>query len=128
MAHTSRRQLFGASAAMLLLGSVGAGEGKAAELDGELLRLEAQLQAKNAEQDAFPHADDGSNWPAFEALQEEFWTIADQIEAIPARTPEGLQAKARAVLVVRQNLTNEEDNPLWEQTAGLIRDLLGAHA
>jgi hypothetical protein len=46
---TSCRQLFGASAALLLLASFAAGTAKAAEIDGDLLRLCALLEDQQAE-------------------------------------------------------------------------------
>lgn len=117
-ARATRRQLFGASAAMLLIGSAAAGEGKARELDGELIDACAAAlaidQESNRLYDAAPE-DAPETHPAWMAwhthLQDIYWGMAGEgpsfhqlvarISELPARTPEGLAAKvavARAAL------------------------------
>ena len=90
-ARTTRRQLLGAPAAMLLLGCAEAGEAKARELDGELLaacahyrRLEAAYRATGAGE---------ADMVCPDGYDEAVWAVAE----LPARTPEGLQAKAEAI-------------------------------
>jgi hypothetical protein len=71
-AQTTRRGLFGASAGLLLLAAPAAGGTKAAELDGELLALEADLQAIEARADAYNHEAPGNSWKGFEATLDDY--------------------------------------------------------
>jgi hypothetical protein len=119
--------MFGASAAMLVLGAAAAGPGKAAELDGRLLDLVVQLEAVQTRIDCLPVNLDLDDELA--SLQDEFWPIAEEIAAIAARTPEGMQAKARAVRLVWLAVDtppDEDDCDMPKRlTFGLVRDMLG---
>jgi len=118
--ETTRRSLFGAGAGLMLLAAQAAGGAKAAELDGELLALEAELQALEKEADAAAWSDD------LNRILDRYWQIADRIGAIPARTPEGIQCKARVLRSVRNMLVVEDESDhISRHTLGLVRDLLG---
>ena len=119
--RATRRQLFGAPAAMLLVGRAGAGEGKARELDGRLLGLTAELLAIHARADGLETQDDDA---ALSDVLDDYWEIADQIEEIPARTPEGIQAKARVLLSVVE-MVGQEEGALSDHMGSLLRDILG---
>ncbi len=119
-----RRSLFGAPAGLLLLAAPAAGPAKAAELDGELIALTARLEAIEAEADAFP-AVTNERWHEFDAVLDRYWDVADEIVAIPARTPEGIQCKARVLRSVRAMLTSQNDDAISQHMLGLIGDLLG---
>ena len=102
----SRRTLLGGSAASLLLVASAAGEVKADELDGELIRLcqdyIAVVRAGRAAVAAMPLEQRRQHYTAAstamikgeDSAQD---ILARRIGAIPARTPEGLRAKARAL-------------------------------
>ena len=110
VAIATRRDLFGAMGAMLLLTSAEAGPAKAAELDGELLECCAEMLAIDRESDrlwavclALP--DDAMHHPAFDAHDahwdghgDRYWDLARRLRHMPARTPEGLRQKAAAAL------------------------------
>ncbi|MCK8784146.1 hypothetical protein M0638_07120 [Roseomonas sp. NAR14] len=84
-ARASRRNaLTGAGAALLLLAAVEAGAGKAAELDGELITASAEYTRLAAGRATSP------------ALLRE---LEERIAALPARTPEGIRAKAEAAFL-----------------------------
>ena len=103
----TRRNLFGAAGALLLLTAAEAGPAKAAELDGELLACCAEMLAIDGESDrlwaiclALP--DDQPRHPAYQAHGDHwdaqgnrYWALAERICQLPARTPEGLRWKAR---------------------------------
>ena len=105
-ARATRRQMFGSSAAMLVLACPAAGAIKAAEIDGELLAACAQFQQLQVERVLLhPIADVMPPTPrsiqaeeTLDALREEEDNLGDIIAKAPARTPEGLQAKAAAIL------------------------------
>ncbi len=88
-AATSRRQLFGASAALLVLGSAAAGSAKAAELDGELLAACADYHRAHDAMDG-PYVSDESNDGNCDAHA----AALERVVGLSPRTPEGLQAKA----------------------------------
>ncbi len=130
---TSRRQLFGASAAMLLLGSAAAGSGKAAELDSDLLIACAAYHTAFARQED-PETPDGDELDdACLACNDALARVMD----LQPRTPEGIQAKAA---VAYSHLMWEVDASLklhWREQAtrgqaialDVLQDFLGrAHA
>ena len=85
---TSRRHLFGASAAMLLLGGA-AGAGKAEELDRELLAACVDYHRAHDAMDG-PYVSDEIN----DANSEAHAAALDRVVGLSPRTPVGLQAKA----------------------------------
>ena len=102
-----RRTMFGTVGAMMLLTAAEAGATKAAELDGELLDLCAEYvawcQADRLAYDVMTNEEREAAalispvpWS-----DEAYWTpgnvLMHEIAAIPARTPEGLRAKADVV-------------------------------
>jgi hypothetical protein len=113
--HPQRRNLFGAGAAMLLLGATEAGPAKAQELDGELLaacarflQAEAKWRRLNdlvcaAETTFGVHAPEvGRAEAERDAHGLECHDAAAAVCLLPARTPEGLRAKAQAVFAFYQ--------------------------
>jgi hypothetical protein len=125
---------------MLVLAAAAAGADKARELDGELLQAAADFHRLRAK--------DLAAWsalPADKALEharwdwcnsdEGDWTLTDaaceRVQQLPARTPEGIRAKAR----VAQTLLLEHHGPLIEEDAAgeeiavamsLVQDILGS--
>lgn len=122
--------LAGAAAALLLL-PVEAGAAKAVELDGELLAICAEAVATDARAEAIMDAIDRDDlsptdprWsPTMDDAQ---LMLADYHDAItraarlPARTPEGLRAKARLVVSYFSGDGGNADLAL-----SLARDLIG---
>jgi hypothetical protein len=115
---TSRRALCGAGASLLLLLGA-AGETKAAELDGELLAacerfiwLEGEFSRNNeVYADALPGRETTEQQAAEAAVKiifAEQCRLGLRIAAMQAKTPEGLQAKAR-VIVAHLNDEPERD-------------------
>ncbi len=123
----TRRDLFGTMGALLLLTAAEAGPAKAAELDGELLALCDEAVALHEGDVAIIDAMEAANlslcgprgktaWEAVYAHSDTWRDLCEQIAALPARTPEGLVAKAK---VLRRVVALEE--PL---VASLCRDVL----
>ena len=119
-----RRALFGASAALLVLGAAPAGPGKAAELDGELLEAAAAIAAIDRQLAAWDTSDKEPTDADYQAEQDDFWLFADRVRQLPARTPEGVQAKARVLRLVLKSVTSEDD-AVGLHVHSLVRDLLG---
>ncbi len=101
---TSRRALIGSSAAMLLAGAFEAGASKAAELDHDIIdasreyvALEAELGRLCTLEGRVPEAERDEVL----ALQGDVMDQQEPLRALlantPARTPEGLRAKAAAL-------------------------------
>jgi hypothetical protein len=103
----SRRDAAAGGIAMLVLAAAAAGQAKAEELDGELLALCREFRETipvvtrlEDERDELPF-----NHPQELALERQVWAIVtrrlelrEAITGTPARTPEGLTAKARVAL------------------------------
>lgn len=107
LSDATRRDLFGTFASMLLLVPTEAGAGKAVELDGELIGCCREAQAINARADAISDVLDNlpSDDPRWDAALVEARILSGNYDAaveravvLPARTPEGLRAKAGLVL------------------------------
>lgn len=105
----SRRTLFGAGAALLLT-PVAADPAKAPEIDGELLARCAEFQAADLEQDRVsarlaalpngtPRLVHDPIWAQLEKAMIRWNGALDSIIRLPARTPEGIVAKAAALRV-----------------------------
>jgi hypothetical protein len=125
----TRRELASHMAAVLFLEAVEAGSDKARELDGELLTCCAEAheadQAADTAMDrlgALP-ADDPAVLDALARMQPLFGTYLDAVERavrLPARTPEGLRAKASLLLL---HLRSGDDPAVL--AASLARDVAG---
>ena len=132
----TRRDLFGTMGALLLLTAAEAGPAKAAELDGDLLSLCDEAMAIEGESDRLWQAcrdvvstRHSPAWAAYEAhtdaTQAHLHDLLRQAAATPARTPEGLRAKARIALAVAPCEAHDDPDP-WERvTFSLCRDVLG---
>ena len=88
-AATSRRQLFGASASLLLIGGAAAGSEKAEDFDQELLAACADYNRAHDAMDG-PYVSDEINDGNCDAHA----AALDRVVGLSPRTPEGLQAKA----------------------------------
>ena len=127
-AATSRRQLFGASAAMLLLSGAAAGAAKAEELDQELFAACGDYHRAHEAMDG-PYVSDEASDASCAATS----AALDRVVGLSPRTPEGLQAKAavahRALMadvIVYLNLPWREQASREERIAlDVLRDLLG---
>ena len=108
VSSANRRDLFSTMGAMLLLTAAEAGPAKAADLDGELLALCAEYvvwtradRAKRSEMTL--DEQQASNTASVAAMlsgddhQAYDKRLVQQIARLPARTPEGLRAKATAL-------------------------------
>ena len=60
----------------------------------------------------------------WQAELDDYWMFARRVLQLPARTPEGLQAKARVLRSVYNSLSGEDDD-VGQHINGLVRDLLG---
>jgi hypothetical protein len=138
-ARATRRQVFGASAAMLLMGATEAGAAKAAELDGELIALCAEVERLNTEEAGLIWADDAQNpryktlgqpeaLAALRAASARLQDVLEQIAAMPARTPEGLRAKAQAVHAFFFGMPPEGGCPAGDALWSLVCDVAGRAA
>ena len=123
-ARVPRRALFGGSAGMLAMFGL-AGASKAAEVDGPLLDLVAELEAVQADIDVMNADSTQDIDSAFDAALADFWEIADELVDIPARTPEGLRAKAKALGLVYRSLGESVDSHVGRHLLGLVRDMTG---
>ena len=128
--------------AMLVLAAAAAGSAKAAELDGELLQAAADFHRLRAADKAAWAALPGDKTLEDERWdwcnsEEGDWTLVDaaceRVRQLPARTPEGLRAKAG----VAQALLFEHHKPAIEEgcedeevavAMSLCRDILGGAA
>ena len=124
-----RRDLFGGFASMLLLVPTEAGIGKVGELDRELLaccaQAEASERAATVTMDVVEtmDADDPDMTSALLAAHPVFVAYLDAIERaaqLPARSPEGLRAKASFLLL---HIRTEQDHTAL--AASLARDVAG---
>ena len=123
-ARTGRRALFGTSAALLVLAAAPAGPDKVSELDGELLENAAAIAAIDRQLAAWEATDKSCTDPDWQAETDDYWNFADRVAKLPARTPEGLQAKARVLRSIYKSVGNEHDN-VGRHVLGLVRDMLG---
>ena len=123
-APTSRRQLFGAGGALLVLGAAPAGPGKAAELDGELLEVAAGIAAIDRQFATWNKARASVSNAEWREELAAYWELADRVTDLPARTPEGLQAKARVLRSVYDSLAGHEGDRISEHLHSLVRDVL----
>ena len=122
-ARATRRHLFSASAAAVVLFGA-AGAAKAVELDGVLLKRVAELEAVQARLDVLNAGPDDVD-DLFRDALDEFWAVASLIAETPARTPEGLAAKARTLRLVHRSLTSSEEGHIARHVLGLVRDMVG---
>ena len=120
--HVGRRAVAGSGVAMLVLAAAAAGQAKADELDGELLALcneACDIHANSVrieddyEAQGLPIPYEALIWPE----TARWHALCAEIAETPARTPEGMRAKAR----VLADVTALEE-PL---VASLCSDLLG---
>ena len=139
--HVGRRDAAAGGLAMLVLAAAAAGSAKAAELDGELLArcaefrdLDAELERINdvlgdmliAERDAHPLSQREAEGA------ERYCDLREIIAEMPARTPEGIQAKAHIVFAEfcgedDENFPGQYD-PRGALALSLARDLIGRTA
>lgn len=114
---------------MLLLAAAAAGQAKAAELDGELLALEAEFHRHSAEADKQFHLSTRCDDPAEQAAEAAMKRAGhawDRMAELPARTPEGLRAKATAIEAYLPEYYPDDDVP--RLVASLLRDIMGRPA
>lgn len=122
-ARTTRRGLLGGcTAGALLLGAPGAA---AAESDNALLALADKLEQCQAAITKIDESGRDDDWPDLDELQDKFWRLADEVRDTPARTPQGIQAKAKVTRIVWKacgaGSRGEPDNHL----ISLLDDMLG---
>ena len=101
---TSRRTLIGSSAAMLLAGALEAGASKADELDRDIIQASGNYIVLEAEFSRLCKLEDDCPIAERDAVHAQILSVNDQQAALrdimvgtPARTPEGLRAKASAL-------------------------------
>jgi hypothetical protein len=102
-----RRDAAAGGIAMLVLAAAAAGQAKAEELDGELLALCREFHETipvvtrlEDERDELPfnHPREAAIDRQLQAVVSRRWELREAITDTPARTPEGLAAKARVAL------------------------------
>ena len=134
----TRRDLLGGGASLLLLTAAAAGQAKAEELDGELIaaateyaRLEDQYCVLCLGEDELPEPERSVCATQLAAISARQRELFDAMFDMPARTPEGLRAKALAALCKvgdgDSNATQPisyDDNLTWS----LLCDILGRAA
>lgn len=119
-AGMGRRAIVGSGASLLLLTAAAAGQAKAEELDGELLRLCAEFHKLEAEWRRQMAADEEAVDPP-----DGYDDVIDAIADLPARTPEGLRSKAAAVIAYYQP-DFPDDYPCERLTWSLVHDVAGS--
>ncbi len=136
---TSRRDIAAGGIAMLVLAAAAAGTDKAQELDGELLELSRESAELSTELDRIndmicdlPRRGGDAHPLRVRELQasDRFCELRELIADLPARTPEGIQAKARVVLAEFDGDDEYEQYPGQYDPRGalalsLARDILG---
>ena len=133
VAIATRRDMFGAVGAMLLLTAAEAGPAKAAELDGELLSCCAEALAIDRESNrlwnACPMEAEHPAWPAYYAHENatlaRWHELVVEISAIPSRTPEGLRAKAAVARSAMPQDRVDDPDPCDRLAVSLYDDMLG---
>ncbi len=129
MASSAAQLMPAAFASLLLLAPVEAGASKATELDGELLACCAAARRADLASDAFMNRmddmtlDDPAVMDALARMRPQvdaYFGAVDRAAEIPARTPEGLQAKAALLLL---HIRSGEDHTML--AASLARDVAG---
>jgi hypothetical protein len=120
----SRRRLIGSGAALLLLAPFAAGTAKAAELDGELLRLCAEMEERQADVVRINRAS-GASDAELDAVLDDWWGTVEDITDTPARTPEGVRAKAGAVRTAIVGTYGDRSPKVTDLLASLLSDMLG---
>jgi hypothetical protein len=109
---------------MLLLAATAAGSAKAEELDGELLARCAEFQAQEDELNRIFDVIGDLSMREREGV-DRIHELRGLISDLPARTPEGLRAKAQiALLDFGPEDKWPEDNSQWTAWS-LARDVLG---
>ena len=133
-ATASRRVLLGTSAAMLLAGAFEAGATKADELDRDILDASREWLALEAEYNRICIDADQLLEPRKTEVATRLAVIADEqeglmavLEETPARTPEGLRAKAAAL---REYIPHDHEGPAAQSPEywlawSLCSDLIG---
>lgn len=116
----TRRTLFGGFASMLLLVPAEAG----AELDGELIAVTREALSCEAETERLLSIDE--DHPGIEGVSALLATMYSRCCALPARTPEGLVAKATVLdfLLIADGPREGEISPEF-LARSLVEDILG---
>ena len=140
----SRRGLIGSGVAMLVLAATAAGEAKATELDGDILRASTEFHALQERVDRlcaewevaavrpnFGRDDDQAFSGRLDELAEAQCARCDVATYTAARTPEGIRAKAR--ILFRELDTSNTNGEAFEDGRyalawSLVCDLLGEEA
>ncbi|MBP0445025.1 hypothetical protein J8J14_09555 [Roseomonas sp. SSH11] len=122
-----RAVLRGACAATLtMMAASAAGAAKAAELDGELIALLDEARRLCREEDAQPLT--AKTFADF-ACRQPWQDLVERAARMPARTPEGLRAKAEAVrwwvLSDHRTACDRFNVPQEWLAVSLVEDLLG---
>ena len=102
---TSRRQLFGGTVSLMLLAATEAGAAKAQELDGDLLaayRRWLPWEEERLRVEALPLGDETFD-ARYKAYTGDWHDTMAEIMELPARTPEGINAKARVMRALLDN-------------------------
>ena len=129
MASSAAQPMPAAFVSLLLLAPVEAGASKAIELDGELLACCAAVRRADQASDVFMNRmddmtlDDPAVMDALARMRPQvdaYFGAVDRAAEIPARTPEGLQAKAALLLL---HIRSGEDHTML--AASLARDVAG---
>ena len=131
--RVGRRDAAAGGLAMLVLAAAAAGSAKAEELDGELLALCREFHVNRQEIDAYwdiqPPAIGSPDADRSRALVDRYHCLREELAALPARTPEGLQAKARILLSEFEGEDDEnypgQYDPRGALALSLARDLIG---
>lgn len=131
----ARRSLMGTGASLLLLGAAEAGHAKAQELDGELLaacesfdRVRARIAYLCAHSPGTPfrHPRTVAHEAQIEAANEAWDEALERAARLPARTPEGLRAKARLAQVAMEEIYDDGTEPgAYTIVVSVMSDLLG---
>jgi hypothetical protein len=122
----SRRSAAAGGIVALLLTATGAGTAQAEQLDGELLTLCREFEANDVEFDRLcdDEADGHDVHQQIRASVDRCHEMRGLISDIPARTPEGLRAKAQVALIEFGVDDDAVDNSKWIARS-LARDVLG---
>jgi hypothetical protein len=130
----SRRDAAAGGLAMLVLAAAAAGQAKAQELDGELLAISQEFHENRIEIDAIwddEMPEDGTPEARRSSiLIDRYEEIRERLAELPARTPEGIRAKARVILAEFVGEDGKEypnsHDPRGALALSLARDVLGS--
>lgn len=138
---TSRRRLLASATAVLAAGAAIATAARGAPVasleavgaDAELMRLCADMEAAQAQIEAISgptrtvqFRTSEEQQEAFEAVHDEWWASFEAAIGLPAKTPDGIRAKAHMAQIAQNSLQGDSCETMYNFINSLLADLLGS--